>query len=67
MMGNVNLTKAVIEKHIQAMLAEISCEDEPIGWIGDNASTHLTEVVFNTLAYSADVERYLEKEGMLKD
>lgn len=61
-----NQSKAVIEKHVDAMLLELGTVDDPIGWIGDNARAILTEIIFNTMKYGQDVEKYMEKEDMLK-
>lgn len=65
-MENEFQIKAIIEKHMNAMVEEIANTDNPPGWFGEQAPQRLTDVVYGTLAYSADVERYLEKEGRLK-
>lgn len=57
---------AIIEKHMPKMLAEISQLDNPPGWIPENAETILANAVFACLEYGNAVEKYLEKEDMLK-
>lgn len=64
-MENVNQAKAIIERHIDKMLDELGSSDAPIGWVGNNARTILTEIIFQTMYYGVDVEKYMEKEGML--
>lgn len=66
-MQNENQAKAIIEKHIDAMTDELGTSDYPIGLVGNNAVQIITEIVFNTMMYGADVESYMEKENMLKD
>lgn len=66
-MQNEFESKAIIEKHITHMIAELSVQDDhDFGWIGDNAISYLTEMVFNTMALSSDAQKYMEKQDLLK-
>lgn len=58
--------KAIIERHIDSMFEELGLLDNPHGWIPPNANKIVTESVAAVLDYAVDVEKYMEKEGMLK-
>ena len=66
-MDNEYQIKQIISRHITAMMEELGTSDTPPGWIPDNANEVLTRTVYNTIDYGHGVEKYLEKQGLIKD
>lgn len=66
-MNNEFETRAIIEKHIKEMIAEVTCQDDhDLGWVGDNVQSHLTELVYQALALSSDAQKYMEAQDLIK-
>lgn len=66
-MNNEFQSRAIIEKHIGALVAEITCQDDhDLGWVGDNVQSHLTELVYQALALSSDAQKYMETQDLIK-
>lgn len=60
-------TKAVIKKHLESMFIELDEKQLSLGWFPEQGADILAEIIYSTLAYGEDIEKYMEKEGMVKE
>lgn len=64
-MHNEFESKAIIEKHVKEMVADLTVQDDHgLGWVGDNIENHLTGLIFHALALSKDAQDYIEKNDV---